>query len=292
MTTAARSNVTIHPTAIVDPAATLGDAVHIGPFCIIGPLVRLGDGTRLHNNVTITNRVTVGKQNDIHPHAVLGGMPQDLKYRGEDTQVVIGDNNGIREFVTINIGTLGGGGVTRIGNNNLLMAGSHIAHDCELGDHIVLANNTLVAGHVKIEDNVGMSANVGIHHFVTVGQNSFIGFYAGANVDIPPFMLAAGYPTKIVSINSVGLRRRGFSDDRIAALKDAHRLLWRTDLPKPEAYALLEQRYPNQQDVRTLLAFMRASDRGKVGRAREAIRGASSPDPDEDASANGAAESR
>ncbi len=280
---AARNSATIHATAIVDAKAKIGDEVEIGPFCVVGPSVTIGDGCRLHNNVTIMGRTTLGKKNEVFPHAVLGGKPQDLKYRGEDTEAVIGDNNTIREFVTINIGTAGGGGTTRVGDHNLLMAGAHIAHDCELGSNIVIANNVLLAGHVKVDDFVGMSAYVGLHHFVTVGKHAFIGGFARVNTDVPPFMVVAGIPMTVVAPNNVGLRRRGFADDRLAALKDAHRLLWRSGLPKSEAIGILEQRYPGQEDVKALIEFLRATDRGKAGRAREALRGGGFPDPEEDA---------
>ncbi len=283
MTPRATSAPAIHPTALIDPKAKIADGVEIGPFCVIGPGATLGAGTRLHNNVTILNRVTLGKKNEVFPHAVLGGKPQDLKYRGEDTDVVIGDQNTFREFVTVNIGTAGGGGTTRIGSNSLLMAGCHIAHDCEIGSSVVIANNVLLAGHVKVEDHVGMSAYVGLHHFVTVGRHAFIGGFARVNTDVPPFMVVAGIPMGVVSINSVGLRRRGFGDERLQALKDAHRLLWRSGLPKSEAIAILEQRYPQQEDVKSLIEFLRAIDRGRSGRAREAQRGSGFPDPEEDA---------
>ncbi|MBI2930749.1 MAG: acyl-ACP--UDP-N-acetylglucosamine O-acyltransferase [Planctomycetes bacterium] len=284
---AGTSTAKIHPTAIVDPKAKLADGVEIGPFCVIGPDVTLGPDTRLHNNVTIMNRVTVGRKNEFYPYAVIGGKPQDLKYRGEDTDVVVGDHNTIREFATINIGTAHGGGVTRLGNHNLLMAGVHIAHDCELSNNIVIANNVLLAGHVKVEECVVMSAYVGLHHFVTVGKHAFIGGFARVNVDVPPFMLVEGIPMTVVSINTIGLRRRGFGREQTSALKDAHRLLWRSGLPKSEAIAILEQRYPHQTDIKYLIDFLRAVDCGRFGRAREALRTDGFFDPDEDLSADG-----
>lgn len=272
----------IHPTALIDPKAKIADDVEVGPFSIVGAGATLGPGTRLMNNVTVINRTTLGSHNVIHPFAVIGGKPQDLKYRGEDTEVVLGDHNTIREFVTINIGTAGGGGVTRLGSHNLLMAGCHIAHDCELGDHIVIANNVLLAGHVKVEDWVAMSAYVGLHHFLTVGRHAFIGGYTRANVDIPPFMIVHGIPMSVVAPNLVGLKRRGFSDEDLMALKDAHRLIWRSGLPKSESTALVEQRYPNNPEVRILLESLRSTDRGRKGRAREVLRAGTMLDAEDD----------
>ncbi|HEY3227192.1 MAG TPA: acyl-ACP--UDP-N-acetylglucosamine O-acyltransferase [Planctomycetota bacterium] len=272
-----------HPTAIIDPKARIDDDVEIGPFCVVGPDVAIGAGSILMNHATVIGRTTLGKKNTVFPHAVLGGRPQDLKYRGEETEAVIGDGNVFREFVTVNIGTTHGGGVTRIGNHGLLMAGCHIAHDCELGDYVIIANNVLLAGHVKIEDYVGMSAYVGLHHFVTVGKHAFVGGFSRISVDVPPFMVVAGVPMTVVSPNAVGLRRRGMADGTLLALREAHRLMWRSGLPKPEAVALIEQRYPRDPEIRYLLDFMKAIDRGKNGRAREALRIAGGfPDPDDE----------
>jgi len=273
-----------HPTALVDPRAHLSENVEIGPYSVVGPGVTIGPGSVIMNHVTIIGRTTLGANNTVYPYAVLGGKPQDLKYRGEDTQVVIGDGNTFREFVTVNIGTAGGGGVTKIGNGGLYMAGCHVAHDCELGDHVVIANNVLLAGHVRIEDYVGMSAYVGLHHFVTVGRHAFVGGFSRISVDVPPFMVVSGVPLSVVSTNAVGLRRRGIQDSTLLALREAHRLIWRSGLPRPEAMAQIEKRYPNDQEIRYLIEFMRAIDRGKNGRAREALRGAGGfPDPDDDA---------
>ena len=275
----------VHPTAIVDPKARVADGAEVGPYSVVGPSVTIGPGTVIQNHVTVTGRTTIGRNNVIHPYAVIGGTPQDLKYRGEDTEVVIGDGNTFREYVTVNIGTAGGGGVTRIGNNGLYMAGCHIAHDCDLGDHVVIANNVLLAGHVKIEDYVGMSAYVGLHHFVTVGRCAFVGGFSRISVDVPPFMVVAGVPLTIVSTNAVGLRRRGMSDATMLALRDAHRLMWRSGLPKPEAISIIENRYPDDPEVRYLLEFMRAIDGGKNGRGRERRGQAGFPDADDDKSA-------
>jgi UDP-N-acetylglucosamine acyltransferase len=275
--------MSVHPTALVDPKARLAPDVEIGPYSVIGPGVTIGSGTVVMNHATVIGRTTMGKKNTVHPYAVLGGKPQDLKYRGEDTEVVIGDGNEFREYVTVNIGTAGGGGVTRIGNNGLYMAGCHIAHDCELGDNVVIANNVLLAGHVKIEDYVGMSAYVGLHHFVTVGRCAFVGGFSRISVDVPPFMVVAGVPLNVVSTNAVGLRRRGMAETTMLALREAHRLIWRSGLPKPEAVGIISQRYPKDPDVQYLLDFMKAIDGGKNGRARESRRGSAGfPDADDE----------
>jgi UDP-N-acetylglucosamine acyltransferase len=273
----------VHPTALVDPGAKLADGVEVGPYSVVGPSVTIGPGTVVMNHVTLMGRTTIGRNNTVYPYAVIGGKPQDLKYRGEDTEVRIGDGNTLREFVTVNIGTAGGGGVTRIGNGGLYMAGCHIAHDCDVGDHVVIANNVLLAGHVRIEDYVGMSAYVGLHHFVTVGRCAFVGGFSRISVDVPPFMVVAGVPLNVVSTNAVGLRRRGMADATLLALREAHRLIWRSGLPKPEAIGIIEQRYPRDPDIQYLLEFMRAIDHGKNGRAREARRASAGfPDPDDE----------
>lgn len=275
--------MSVHPTALVDPKARIAPDAEVGPYCVIGPDVSIGAGTVVMNHATVIGRTTMGRRNTVHPYAVIGGKPQDLKYRGEDTEVVIGDGNEFREYVTVNIGTAGGGGVTRVGNNGLYMAGCHVAHDCDLGDHVVIANNVLLAGHVKIEDYVGMSAYVGLHHFVTVGRCAFVGGFSRISVDVPPFMVVAGVPLNVVSTNAVGLRRRGMSETTMLALREAHRLIWRSGLPKPEAISIIENRYPNDPDVRYLLEFMRAIDGGRNGRARESRRApAGFPDADEE----------
>jgi UDP-N-acetylglucosamine acyltransferase len=272
-----------HPTALVDPRAKVAEGVEVGPYSVVGPGVSIGAGTVVMNHATVIGRTTIGRNNTIYPYAVIGGKPQDLKYRGEDTEVVIGDGNTFREFVTVNIGTTGGGGVTRIGNGGLYMAGCHIAHDCELGDHVVIANNVLLAGHVKIEDYVGMSAYVGLHHFVTVGRCAFVGGFSRISVDVPPYMVVAGVPLNVVSTNAVGLRRRGIPEGTMLALREAHRLIWRSGLPKPEAVSIIEHRYPNDPEIRYLLDFMKSIDGGRNGRARESRRASAGfPDPDDE----------
>jgi UDP-N-acetylglucosamine acyltransferase len=259
----------IHPTAVIEPGARIHASAEIGPFCIVGRGVTIGPGTKLLQSVTVAGRTTIGARNVIHPFAVLGGDPQDLKFRGEDSVTVIGDENVIRESVTVNKGTLGGGGETVIGNRNYLMACAHVAHDTLIGDHCILANNVLLAGHIRVENFAILSGWVAVHHFVTVGQHAFIGGCSRINQDVPPYMIIQGFEGEVRGVNSVGLRRRGFKPEAINALRDAHRILWRSGLPKPDALGELEREHGPIPEIRTLIEFLQASDRGRMGRARE-----------------------
>ncbi|MFN3485859.1 MAG: acyl-ACP--UDP-N-acetylglucosamine O-acyltransferase, partial [Planctomycetota bacterium] len=242
----------IHATAIVESGARIHATADIGPFCVVGPKVTIGPGTKLLHSVTVLGRTTIGARNVIHPYAVLGGDPQDLKFRGEDSVTVIGDENVIREGVTINKGTLGGGSETIIGNRNYLMAGCHVAHDTIIEDHCILANGTLLAGHIRVESHAIVSGWVAVHHFVTIGQHAFIGGCSRINQDAPPYMITQGFAGEVRGVNSVGLRRRGFRPDVINALREAHRLIWRSGLPKPDALGELERRSGHLPEIRTL----------------------------------------
>ncbi len=259
----------IHPTAVIEPGARIHASAEIGPFCIVGPKVTIGPGTKLLHGVTVLGRTTLGARNIVHPYAVLGGDPQDLKYRGEDSVTVIGDENVIRESVTVNKGTLGGGGETVIGNRNYIMAAAHIAHDTLVGDQCIIANAVLLAGHIRVESHSILSGWVCVHHFVTVGQHAFIGGCSRVNQDVPPYMITQGFQGEVRGVNSVGLRRRGFKPEAVNALRDAHRLLWRAGLPKPDALGELDRLHGGIPEIRTLIEFLQASDRGRMGRARE-----------------------
>jgi UDP-N-acetylglucosamine acyltransferase len=276
----------IHPTALVESGARIHASAEIGPFSVIGPKVSIGPGTRLVHSVTVAGRSTLGARNLVHPYAVIGGDPQDLKFKGEDSTVVIGDENVIREGVTINKGTLVGGGETVIGSRNLLMATAHVAHDCIVGDHCILANGCLLAGHVRVESHAILSGWVVVHHFATVGQHAFVGGGSRVNQDAPPFMVLQGLEGEVRGVNSVGLRRRGFKPEGINALREAHRILWRSGLPKPEALAELERQHGTVEEVRTLVDFLRASDGGHMGRRREQRRAPApakaAPEPEEE----------
>ena len=277
----------IHPSAIVEPGARIHASAEIGPFCVVGPKVTIGPGTRLVQGVTIIGRTTIGARNLVHPGCVIGGDPQDLKFKGEDSTTVIGDENVIREGVTINKGTMSGGGQTVIGNRNMLMSLAHVAHDCVVEDNCILANAVLLAGHVRIENAAILSGWVVVHHFATVGQHAFIGGASRVNQDAPPFMILQGMEGQVRGVNSVGLKRRGFKPEAILALKDAYRLVWRSGLPKPEALSEVEKSFGQFPEIRTLIEFLRGSDLGHMGRRRESRRPtpaptAPPPEPEED----------
>jgi UDP-N-acetylglucosamine acyltransferase len=256
-------NVSIHPTSEV------GADVEIGPFSTIGPNCRVGDGSRLHNNVTLVANVVLGEGNEIFPGAVLGAIPQDKKYRGEDSWVILGNQNVVRECVTINGGTALGKGITRLGNRNLIMASCHIAHDCVLEDDITMANNVLLGGHVRIENHASFGGLAAMHHFVTVGRHAFVGGLARVTQDVPPFMLVEGNPVRVWSVNKVGLKRNGLTTEALKALKDAHRLLFRSKLPRHEATQQLLAQYAGIPEIQALCDFMAATERGSQGRARQ-----------------------
>jgi UDP-N-acetylglucosamine acyltransferase len=255
--------------AVIDSRAEIDDDVEIGPFCVIGPKVRIGRGTRLENNVTLMGNVTIGFDNHIYPNAVIGGEPQDISYRGSDTQVVIGDSNIIRECVTISRASEKEDGVTRIGDHNFLMACSHVAHDCQLGNHIIIANSTLLAGHVHVHDFASLSGAVAVHHFVTIGGYSFIGGLSAVRHDVPPYMLVEGYPGRPRCINAVGLKRNSFSPQVIHALVEAHRLLYRSKVGLENAWEILRANGQLVPQVNHLLSFVQGQHEGQHGRGRE-----------------------
>ncbi len=258
----------------IDPSAQIGDDVHIGPFCVIGPHVKIGDGTRLENNVTLTGRVTIGEQNHLFPGVVIGAHPQDVSYRGTDTQVIIGSHNIIRESVTINRASEKEDGTTRIGCYNFLMACSHVAHDCKLGDHIIMANGTLLGGHVHIYDHATLSGGIGVHHFTTIGRYAFVAGLARVIHDVPPFMLCEGHPARPRCINVVALKRNNFSVEAIHSLSETHRLLYRAKVGLDHAREILRNNDKLLPPVNELLDFIQTQQEGKHGRSRERRRAA------------------
>jgi len=219
--------VNIHPTALVDSTAELDSTVTVGPYTVIGPDVHIGPGTHVGPHCVIEGRTTIGKNNTIFQFNSIGAVPQDKKYAGEPSELIIGDDNTIREFCTINLGVQAAGGVTRIGSRNWIMAYCHIAHDCRVDDHTTLANNTTLGGHVHLADWVTVGGLTGIHQFVKVGAHAMVGFASAVSQDVPPFMLVDGNPMTVRGINTVGLRRRDFSAARLAMVKHMHRLLYR-----------------------------------------------------------------
>jgi len=260
--------------AAVDPQAEIDDDVEIGPFTTIGPHVRILAGTRVLNSVTISGRVTIGCDNVIYPNVVIGGEPQDVSYAGSDTQVVIGDGNTIREGVTINRGSEKEDGITRIANRNFLMACCHVAHDCKLGNHIIMANGALLGGHVHVDDYASLSGAVAVHHYTTIGSYSFIGGLSRVLHDVPPFMLCEGAPARPRCINIVALKRHEFSTHVIDCLAEAHRLLYRGKIGLDPAREILRGNGQLVPQVNQLLAFIESQQDGRHGRGREMRRAA------------------
>ncbi len=264
----------IATTAWVDPRAELDHDVEIGPFTTIGPHVKIGRGTHVMNSVTLMGHVILGSDNTIYPQAVIGGEPQDISYAGSDTQVVIGNGNTIREGVTINRATEKEEGVTQIGDNNFLMATSHVAHDCKLGSHIIIANGTMLGGHVHVEDHASISGGVAVHHYTTIGSYSFIGGLSRVLHDVPPYMLCEGLPARPRCINIVALKRNNFQPNVIDALAEAHRLLYRSKVGLDATREVLRGNERLVPQVNQLLAFIEGQQEGRHGRCRETRRAA------------------
>ncbi len=263
----------IHPTAIVAPGAELHDSVEVGPYCVIGPGVVIGADTVLLNHVTIQRDTVVGAENIVYPYSVLGADPQDKKYRGEMARCEIGDRNQIREHVTVHRGTANGGGMTRIGSDNLIMVAAHIAHDCMIESNIVIANQVMVAGHVRIEEGANIGGGAGIHHFATIGACSFVGGLARITKDVPPYMIVEGNPAEVRAINTLAMSRRGFPAEHIDAMKDAYKRLFRQNgAAISEKLDELMSDYPEVPAVRKLCAALAAAAEGIHGRALENFR--------------------
>jgi UDP-N-acetylglucosamine acyltransferase len=254
----------IHPSAIIDPAACLADDVEVGAYSVIGADVEIGSGTRIGPHTVIHGPTRIGRDNRFHGQAAIGGDPQDMKFRGERALLEIGDRNVVREFVTINRGTAGGGGITRIGNDNWIQAYVHIAHDCHMGDHCILSNNATLAGHVVLGDWVIISGFAGAHQFCRVGSHAFIGMGCLLNGDVPPFVMMADDYGRPRGINAEGLKRRGFDAERIAAIKRAYRTLYLSGKPREEALSALTEIAAESADVAAFLDFVKASERGIV----------------------------
>ena len=264
------NDVTIHPAASVHPKARLDSGVWIGPGCVIGENVGLGRGTRLESHVSIIGLTEVGPDCRFAPFSSIGTEPQDLGYKGDPTRVEIGEGNIFKEFITINRGTAKGGGVTRIGNRNYLMAYTHIGHDCQVGNEVVFTNNTTLAGHVVVGDFALLSGFTGVHQFCRIGRFAFTGGFTVITQDLPPFCKVAGMrPVKIFGLNSVGLRRRGFSNERIHALRDMIKILLYADLNTAQALEKIQSSFPPGEDRDELLGFVRSSKRGIIKKTAE-----------------------
>lgn len=252
----------IHTTALVDPRAELELDVEVGPYSIIGPKVKIGKGTRIKSHVVVEGNTTIGEGNHIFQFSTIGSVPQDLKYKGEESQLIIGSYNVIREFASLNPGTSGGGMLTRIGDRNLMMMYCHIAHDCIIGSHSVIANGATLGGHVIIEDYVIAGGLVGVHQFVRVGTGSILGAGSMVSKDIPPYCNATGDRVRLRGLNLEGLRRRGFSRDRIDALKKAYRIIFQSGLRTKEALQKARTEIPQTREVGHMIRFIESSERG------------------------------
>jgi UDP-N-acetylglucosamine acyltransferase len=251
----------IHSTAIIDKNAELAPDVEVGPFSVIEAGARIGNGTRIGSHVVIQGNITIGENCTVSPFASLGGPPQDIGYKFEPTEVIIGKNNTIKEYVTVNRGTTKGGGVTKIGDNNFIMAYAHIAHDCQVGSSIIMANGATLAGHVEVSDFVIFSGLCAVHQFCRVGKYAFISGLTGIPKDVPPFVIAAGDRAKLYGLNLVGLERRNFSKDEITKLKRAYRILFRSALPLKTSLKIIRDELDGE-NITYLLDFIETSTRG------------------------------
>lgn len=252
----------IHPTALVDPAARVGPGCEIGPYAVVGPAVTLGEGCSVGAHAVVTGRTTLGKGNRVFPHAVIGEIPQDLKYRGEDSRLEIGDRNTFREFTTVNLGTEGGGGVTRIGGGGLFMAYSHVGHDCDIGDGAIVANGVALAGHILIEDHVHISGLAAAHQFTRIGRLSFVSGLTGVAMDVAPYCTVTGARAELAGLNVVGLQRAGMTEAQVARVKQLYKIFFRSGLPAAEALAQIKAELGAHPEVAHFVAFVEASKRG------------------------------
>jgi len=261
ITVGTRGATEVHPTAIVHPEAVLGEGVVVGPWALIGPRVHVGDGTEIGPRVLVERDTHIGEDCRVANGAVLGSDPQDLKFKGEQTTLEVGDRTVVREFATLNRGT-SASGRTMVGSDCLLMAYSHVAHDCEIGNHVVLANSVNMAGHVVIEDWAIVGGLTPIHQFVRIGAHAFIGGGSRIPQDIPPYCRAAGSPPRLYGLNSVGLERRGFSEEVRKALKQAYRILFQSNENLSRALDRVDEQVAGLPQVRHLVEFVRGSERG------------------------------
>jgi UDP-N-acetylglucosamine acyltransferase len=255
----------IDPTAVVSPDALLAEDVVVGPHAVIGPGVTIGSGTVIGALSHLEGPATIGERNQVYGHASIGGPPQDLKYRNERTELVIGNDNVFREFVTVNRGTVGGGGITTIGSHNFFMAYAHVAHDCHVGNHTIFANNATLAGHVEVGDYAQIGAFSAVHQFCRVGEHAFVGGGTMCTQDVLPYAkTVAERGNGTYGINTIGLQRKGFSEETVEALQRAYRLLVRSKLRQEEALQQIESELSNYPEARYLVEFVRASKRGVI----------------------------
>lgn len=262
----------IDSTAKVDPKAELADDVAIGPFTVVDEHVRIGGGTVVGAHCVITGHTELGRNNDVQPFASVGTPPQDHTYRGEATRLLVGDGNHIREYVTINRGTIKGGGITIVGNDNLFMACSHVAHDCVIGDHVIMANASVLAGHVKVENGAVLSGHVAVHQFATLGSVCFIGGLTGVTHDVPPYTMMVTDHRVPRGVNVVGMSRNGFDREEVRSMQHAFKLVYRSKLNARDAAKELDASNRITRPVKDFLVFQARSELGKLGRFLETTR--------------------
>jgi UDP-N-acetylglucosamine acyltransferase len=258
MTASSGESAKIHPAAIVEPGAVIGAGVEIGPFSVIGPEVVLGDNVRIYSHVVVAGKTEIGEGTQVFPFASLGQAPQDRKFRGEESRLLIGSNNIIREHVTMNPGTEQGGLVTRIGNNGLFLTGAHVAHDCQVGDHVLLVNNATLGGHCVMEDFASVGGLSAVHQFVRIGAYSFIGGMSGVENDVIPFGMVLGNRAHLAGLNIVGLKRRNFDRERIHGLRKAYRMLFATEGTLLERLDDVEKMFADDDQVQRVVRFIKA----------------------------------
>ena len=252
----------IHPSSVIDPGAEIGDGAVIGPFCLVGPQVKLGKNIKLHSHVVVEGQTEIGEETEIYPFASIGHIPQDKKFSGENSRLIIGSHNRIREHVTMNPGTEGGGMVTTVGSHGLFMAGSHVAHDCVIGDHVILANNATVAGHCTVGSFAILGGLAAVHQFVRIGEHAFIGGMSGIENDVIPYGMAIGNRAALNGLNIIGLKRQGFDREQIHGLRKAYRMLFSNDGTIAERLDDVEKTFGSDEGVAQIIKFARAeSDR-------------------------------
>ncbi|MDP8239301.1 MAG: acyl-ACP--UDP-N-acetylglucosamine O-acyltransferase [Candidatus Hatepunaea meridiana] len=259
-------NNLIHKTAIIDPSAKIGNNVEICPYSIIEANTEIGDGCRIAYHALIAKGTKLGPKCQVFTSAVVGTIPQDLKFQDEESYLYVGEGTIIREFATLNRGTEEGGSITQVGNNCLLMAYSHVAHDCKLGNNVILANGVNMAGHVTIEDNVGISGLCVIHQFTRIGRFAYIGGGSRVPQDVPPFILTTGEPLKYLGLNVVGLKRKGFKLSQLSTIKAAYQFIYRSNLNLTQAVDAIKSELEQTEEIKEILDFIDKSDRGLIGR--------------------------
>ncbi len=248
----------VHKTAIVDASAELAPGVVVGPYSVVGPRVRLEEGVKLHSHVVVAGKTSVGPRTEIFPFASIGQPPQDLKYEGEESELIVGSDNMIREHVTMNSGTEGGGLITKVGNKCAFLTGCHVGHDTLVGDNVVLSNNVMLAGHCFIEDFVIVSGGAGVHQFTRIGKHSFIGGMSGVENDVIPYGMVLGNRARLAGLNIIGMKRRGFERDQIHALRAAYRMLFAEEGTLRERVEDVAALFTEQQDVMDIIDFIKA----------------------------------